>query len=103
MTTKLAMFDSPVTSRKNFVLMWERQPGSFHSVHSACHAHMHSKRYQMDHIRSSLYFCGTLPTVVECILLKNASLLSRVLQVSWAETLTTILWSWRKLARIPSS
>ena len=27
MTTKLAMFDSPVTSRKNFVLMWEQQPG----------------------------------------------------------------------------
>ena len=27
-TTKLAMFDSPVTSRKNFVLMWEQQPGA---------------------------------------------------------------------------
>jgi len=29
MTTKLAMFDNPVTSRKNFVLMWEQQPGNY--------------------------------------------------------------------------
>jgi hypothetical protein len=27
MATKLALFDNPVTSRKNFVLMWESQPG----------------------------------------------------------------------------
>ena len=33
MTTKLAMFDSPVTSRKNFVLMWEQQPGA---TYAAC-------------------------------------------------------------------
>ena len=32
MTTKLAMFDSPVTSRKNFVLMWEQQPGATYSL-----------------------------------------------------------------------
>ena len=27
MTTKLALFDNPITSRKNCVLMWEQQPG----------------------------------------------------------------------------
>ena len=35
MTTKLAMFDSPVTSRKNFVLMWEQQPGATYAARAS--------------------------------------------------------------------